>query len=219
MHASPLIASTEKRTTDPETHPGTYAIVYSLTAKAHADLPVATANFSFTPSTMSSATFSAGIAAYHAWAPSIIDLGATLLAFGSHASFSIGPIIAPGMPLSTLRTAINVLTQTLDTLGVKYSAPTVQLFSGYWPAAQALMPPLPVGTSLYGGRLIPRDVVLGYGRGVVDVFANITSGKEGVSYATLGLNVNRSGKGEGVGVENAVLPAWRAALLDVVLAV
>jgi len=81
------------------------------------------------------------------------------------------------------------------------------------------MPPLPVGTSLYGGRLIPRDVVLGYGRGVVDVFANITSGKEGVSYATLGLNVNRSGKGEGVGVENAVLPAWRAALLDVVLAV
>jgi len=35
-----------------------------------------------------------------------------------------------------------------------------------------------------------------------------------VSYATLGVNVDRSVTGE---VDNAVLPVWREALLDVVL--
>lgn len=194
---------------------GTYAVVYSLTAKAHPDLPVAAANFSFTPGTSPEALL-AGIAAYHAWTPSIIDQGATLLAFGSAASFSIGPIIAPGMPLPSLRQALKTLTDTLDALGVGYDAPNVQLFQGYWPAAQALMPPVPVGTSLYGGRLVPRSVVLGNPRGLVRVLKDVTGGAEGVSYATLGVNVNRSVAGE---VENAVLPAWRTALLDVVLAV
>jgi len=61
------------------------------------------------------------------------------------------------------------------------------------------MPPVPVGTSLYGGRLVPRSVVLGNPRGL------------------LGVNVDRSVVGEEV--DNAVLPAWREALLDVVLVV
>jgi len=47
---------------------GTYAVVYSLTAKAHPDLPVAAANFSFTPGN-SQETLLAGIAAYHAGRP------------------------------------------------------------------------------------------------------------------------------------------------------
>jgi hypothetical protein len=194
---------------------GTYAVVYSLTAKAHPDLPIAAANFSFTPGT-SQAALLAGIAAYHAWAPSLIDQGATILAFGSAASFSIGPIIAPGLPLATLTEEITALTDKLNALGVGYALPNVQLFPGYWPAAQALMPPVPVGTSLYGGRLIPRSVVLENGQGLVDVLGDITGGGEGVSYATLGVNVNRSVAGE---VDNAVLPAWREALLDVVLVV
>jgi len=79
------------------------------------------------------------------------------------------------------------------------------------------MPPVPVGTSLYGGRLVPRSVVLGNPRGLVGVLGNVTGGGEGVSYATLGVNVDRSVVGEEV--DNAVLPAWREALLDVVLVV
>jgi len=51
----------------------------------------------------------------------------------------------------------------------------------------------------------------------VDVLGDITGGGKGVSYATLGLNVNRSVVGEEV--DNAALPAWREALLDVVLVV
>lgn len=120
------------------------------------------------------------------------------------------------MPLSSLKQAIKTLTDKLDALGVGYDAPNVQLFEGYWPAAQALMPPIAVGTSLYGGRLVPRSVVLGNPPRLAGVLKDITGGGEGVSYAILGLNVNRSVTGE---VENAVLPAWRTALLDVVLAV
>jgi len=120
------------------------------------------------------------------------------------------------MPLATLTEEIKTLTDKLDALGVKYAAPNVQLFSGYWPAAQALMPPVPVATSLYGGRLVPRDVVLENPRGLVGVLRDVTGEGEGVSYASLGVNVNRSVAGE---VDNAVLPAWREALLDVVLVV
>jgi len=93
---------------------------------------------------------------------------------------------------------------------VRYASPAVQRFPGYWPAAQALMPPIPVSTSLYGRHLTPRTVVLENPHGVVDVLREITSG---VSYATLGVNLNRSVTGE---VDNAVLPAWREALFDMV---
>lgn len=53
---------------------------------------------------------------------------------------------------------------------------------------------------------VPRAVVLGNGRGLVDVLAGITGGGEGVSYAVLGVNVDGSVAG---GVEKAVLLAWR----------
>lgn len=156
------------------------------------------------------------MAAYHAWAPSIIDQGATPLAFGSNITFGVGPIVAPGWPLSKLKDEMKTLTLELDKLGINYTTPYFELFPGYWPAAQKMMPYVGVGIDLYGGRLIPRDVVQNNAKGLVDVFRNITGDNDGVVYSTLGVNLNRSTTGD---VENAVLPAWRTALLDMVLAV
>ena len=196
---------------------GTYAVVYSLTAKAHPDIPVAAGNLSFASDGTSQDIFFDAVAAYHAWVPSIVDQGVTVLASGSNTTFAIGPIIAPGWSLAELRTSVRSLTDKLDELGVKYSPPFSEVFPGYWPAMQRLMFDVSVGNELYGGRLIPRSVVRDNAKAVVDVLRNITN-HGGVTYSSIALNLNRTVTGKAVG-ENAVLPAWRDALLDIVLAV
>ena len=188
--------------------------MYSLTAKAHPDIPVAGANLSFTSAGIGADKFWDAIAVYHEWVPSIVDQGATPLAFGSNTSFTIGPVIAPGMPLATLEQNIKRLTIEFDDMGVNYTTLFFELFPGYWPAAQKLMPPLDVNVDLYGGRLIPRSVVENNPKGVVDAFRNITN-HGNVIYSSLGVNLNSSVTGP---VDNAVLPAWRNALLDMVFA-
>ena len=193
---------------------GTYGIVYSMTAKAHPDLPVSGANLSFTSADNGADRFWDAIAVYHKWAPQIVDQGATPLVFGSNTSFTIGPIIAPGSPLDLLKASVKNLTDQLDAMGVSYTAPYFELFPGYWPAAQKMIPYLGVDTSLYGGRLIPRSVVEENPKGLVDVFRNITNHAQ-VSYATLAMRLDERTTGK---VNNAVLPAWREALLDSVFA-
>ena len=71
-----------------------------------------------------------------------------------------------------------------------------------------------VDHELYGGRLMPRSVVRDRAKAVVDVLRNITN-HGGVTYSSIALNLNGPVAGKAVG-ENAVLPAWRDALLDIV---
>ena len=140
-----------------------------------------------------------------------------MLAFGSNTTFAIGPIIAPGWSLAELQESVRSLTDKLDELRVKYSAPFLEVFPGYWPAMQRLLSDISIGNQLYGGRLIPRSVVRDNAKAVVDVLRNITN-HGGVMYWSIALNLNNTVAGKAVG-ENAVLPAWRDALLDIVLAV
>lgn len=193
---------------------GTYGVAYSLTAKVHPDLPVAAANVSFTMDGISQDTFFEAVAAYHSWAPALIDKGATPLSFGSNATFAVGPIIAPGMRVAELQTIFKPFMAQLDELQVKYTPPFFKLYRGYKPAYEALMPTIPVGIQLYGGRLISREVIQDNVKGVFDAFRNITN--DGVSYSSLGVKLDKSVTGD---VDNAITPAWRKALYDIVLAV
>lgn len=136
------------------------------------------------------------------------------MSFGSNESFS-AIMLVPGMPLLELQELFKSLLQALDGLGIHYAVPYFELFRGYKPAYEEMMPYVPVATSLYGGRLIPRDVVENDPKGLWEVFRKVTT-EGALSYSSIGINLNESVTGD---VDNAVNPAWRRALYDVVFAV
>ncbi|KAL8845786.1 MAG: hypothetical protein Q9221_009076 [Calogaya cf. arnoldii] len=192
---------------------GTYGIVWSLTAKAHIDIPVSGANVSWTNDGISQETFFKSVAAYHAWTPTVVDAGAMSLGFGSNTSFGVGPITAPGVSAEKLATLLQPLLDQLHTLGVNHTTPVVRQFPGYLDQFNDMMPELAVAVVQYGGWLIPRSVVLDNPDGLTAAYANITNSGAG-SFSSVALNVNRSVTGD---VHNAVNPAWRNTLLDVII--
>lgn len=192
---------------------GTYGIVWSLTAKAHVDIPVSGANVSWTSEGLCQETFSKSVAAYHAWTPTVVDAGAMSLGFGSNTSFAVGPITAPGVPAEELSGLLQPLLDELRDLGVNHSTPVVRQFPGYLEEFNAMMPDLAVAVQQYGGWLLPRSVVLDNPGGLAAAYANITNGGA-AGFTSVALNVNRSVAGD---VYNAVNPAWRTTLLDVII--
>ncbi|KAL8767563.1 MAG: hypothetical protein Q9209_005980 [Squamulea sp. 1 TL-2023] len=191
---------------------GIYGVVWSLTAKAHIDIPVSGANVSWTNKDISQETFFKSIAAYHAWTPTVVDAGAMSLGFGSNTSFSIGPITAPGLAAIELEALLQPLLDQLQKLGINHTTPVVRQFPGYLEQFNAMMPPLEVAVQQYGGWLLPRSVVTNNPDGLAAAYTNITN--DGAGFTTVALNVNNTVTGD---VYNAVNPAWRTALLDVVI--
>ncbi len=75
-----------------------------------------------------------------------------------------------------------------------------------------------MGTSQYGGRLIPRSVVENNNEGLVAAIRNITQDTTTQSsFVGVGLDVKKSSTRGTANVDNAVLPAWRETLIDSVL--
>ena len=171
------------------------------------------ANLSWTNKGISQETFFKAVAAYHAWTPSVVDAGAMSLGFGSNKSFTVGPVTAPGISAAKLTSLLQPLLDELRNLGVNHTTPVIRQFPGYLEEFEAMMPKIPVATSQYGGWLIPRSVVLDNPDGLAAAYANITNGGA-ASFSSVALNVNKSVTGD---VYNAVNPAWRTALLDVVV--
>ncbi|KAL8729515.1 MAG: hypothetical protein Q9166_004687 [cf. Caloplaca sp. 2 TL-2023] len=192
---------------------GTYGIVWSLTAKAHIDIPVSGANVSWTNQGISQEAFFKSVAAYHAWTASAVDAGAMSLGFGTNTSFGVGPITAPGVSAAELATLLHQLLDELQKLGVTHTTPVVRQFPGYLEQFNAMMPQFTVAVLQYGGWLLPRSVVLDDPDGLAAAYANITNGGA-AAFTTVALNVNKTVAGD---VYNAVNPAWRTALLDVVV--
>lgn len=191
---------------------GTYGIVWSLTAKAHFDNPVSGAKLSWTNEGISQEAFFKSIAEYHKWVPSVVDAGAMSLSFGSNESFTVGPITAPGVSTAKMTSLLQPLLDELSKLQVNHTAPVIRQFPGYLEQFKAMMPPIPVAVQQYGGWLIPRSVVQENADGLAAAYANITNG--GGGFSSVALNVNKTVAGD---VYNAVHPAWRTALLDVIV--
>lgn len=187
---------------------GNYGIVWSLTVKAHADTPVSAANLTFS-NTNPDAYYQA-VSAYHGrLLPSLVDVGAMSIATFTNASFVISPITAPDIPVSRLQSLVTPFTDTLDALGIEYNL-TLRQFSTYLSAYDTMQFHVTVGVAQYGSRLIPRSVFLHDDEAVTAAFRNIMD--DGASVCTVGLNVSKAVVGDGA-VDNAVLPAWREALV------
>ena len=191
---------------------GTYGVVTSLTAKAHEDIPVSSANLTFTSQGISQDAYYEAIETYHASLPALVDAGVMSVWYFTNESFAISPLTAPGLPSADLGKLLEPLTDKLDALNIEYTS-VLKDFPTYLDQYNTMQSPIEVGIAQYGGRLIPREVVQNDGKALNDAYRNITS--NGAQFIGVGVNVGPNTVGENK--YNAVNPTWRDTLIDTVL--
>ena len=122
---------------------------------------------------------------------------------------------APNMTTAEVTALLKPFTDRLAHLHIKYEM-VVKEFPNYLDSYNAMQAPLfaiqAVGIAQYGGWLIPRSVVEQNNAGLTAAIRNITSCN--TQFVGVGLNVSKAVAGN---VYNAVLPAWREALIDCVI--
>jgi hypothetical protein len=190
---------------------GTYGVVYSMTSKAHPATPVSGLNLTYYPTNISLDTFYETIEVFHTNLPAIVDAGAMAIWYYTNAFFSISPITAPNIPVADLVALLKPFTNHLDSLGISYTMSATQ-YNTYYDQFRDMQGVIEVGTAQYGGWLVPRSVVQNNNTALVKAYRNIT--ESGGTFIGVGLNVSKHVSGD---VYNAVLPAWREALIDTTL--
>ncbi|BDD63893.1 hypothetical protein MPDQ_003948 [Monascus purpureus] len=187
---------------------GTYGVVWSMTSKAHPSTPVSGFNLTFTNADISQDTFYRAVSLYHKTLPALVDAGAMSVWYFTNTSFSISPLTGPDIPVADLVSLVKPFTDGLTRLGIKYESFSRQ-FSTYLDQFSTMQGEIGVGQAQYGGWLIPRSVVLNNNENLTAAYRYIT--EDGGTFIGVGLNVSRALVGD---VDNAVLPAWRDALID-----
>jgi hypothetical protein len=196
---------------------GTYGVVVSLTAKAHPDAVVSGASLIFYSSTTTSDVFYDAVEAFHFLLPGIVDAGAMVVYYFSNAFFEISALTAYSKTEAEVEAIMSPLLAALDKLSITYSLSYSQSPT-YVDHYNTYFGPLPfgnieVGIAQYGGRLIPRSTILNHNSDLTSTVRNIT--ENGVLFIGVGLNV--SSHAITSGASNAVLPAWRTALVHATL--
>lgn len=190
---------------------GTYGVVYSMTSKAHPGSPVSGLKLSFTNANITQDTFYQAVSIFHTTLPGLVDAGAMSIWFYTNTSFAISPLTGPNIPVAKLISLLSPFTNGLKKLGIKYTMESGQ-YDSYLAEFKAEQRVIGVGEAQYGGWLIPRSVVENNNQGLTQAYREIT--EDGGTFIGVGLNVSREVSGD---VYNAVLPAWREALIDTTL--
>ena len=196
---------------------GTYGIVYSLTAKAHQDLPTSGANLTFSSQGLVGDTYWVAVAAWHTVLPSIVDAGGMTVWYVTKDAFTLTPFTGPGIPAAEALKLLQPFLDTLHHLNVTYNMTGPTDFPTYLDEYTTFQLPLDVAVAQYGGRLIPRSVVEDNNQGLIDAVRTITEDTTPNAFPLwcgVAINVNKSMVRGNQAVDNAVLPAWRDALID-----
>lgn len=199
---------------------GTYGIVYSLTAKAHMDIPTSGANLTFSSVGLSRDVYWEAVTAWHTILPHIVDAGGMTVWYVTAEAFTLTPFTGPGIPATQALKLLQPFLDTLHRLNITYNVTGPTDFPTYLDEFKTFQLPMGVGTAQYGGRLIPRSVVENNNEGLVAAIRNITEDKTPNAFPLfcgVGVNVNKSVVRGTQAVDNAVLPAWRDTLIDSVL--
>lgn len=129
--------------------------------------------------------------------------------------FSISPITAYNKTSDEVESILAPYLATLDSLGINYTAAYTES-AGYYDHYNTYFGPLPdgdisVGIAQYGGRLIPRSAVSSNTTAFDDTLRFIA--EEGVTFIGVATDVSSFATYD----QNAVLPAWRDALVHATL--
>ncbi|ETS80423.1 hypothetical protein PFICI_07952 [Pestalotiopsis fici W106-1] len=194
---------------------GNYAVVLSVTIKAHIDGPVAGAALVF-----GNADPEAFWAAVAAWQKHLLVLdrihGLSTSATLTSQSFSLNVATLPGGTEDDIRAAMDPFYQELQDLNVTVISNSTTVnptyfehFNAYTSYAPDATPP----NNVLGGRLVSRSTVQDHTPELVDIFRSIL-GDTTVPFQAINFNagnVTHAVSGNAPG-SNAVLPAWRDSL-------
>lgn len=116
----------------------------------------------------------------------------------------------PGLTSSQLRDFLSPFMKKLDEMNVRYASYFGD-FGSYTEFYAAMYSALPVNAYVYTGRLLPKDVVLGNGQGVVDTYKFLN--QHGATVVGIGLNASSSDNT----LQNSVNPGWRDAMVSLLI--
>ena len=196
---------------------GTYGVVWSLTSKAHIDIPTSGANLTFESAGVTKEVYYEAVSAWHANLPKLVDRGAMTVYFITSASFTLTPFTGPGISASEAKELLQPFLDTLERLGIRYNLTGPANFPTYLDQFNAYMLTSTVAVAQYGGRLIPRSVVENDSDALTAAIRFINEQDSAPLFCGVGLNVNKSAARGNADVDNAVLPAWRDTLIDAVI--
>ncbi|EJD50432.1 FAD binding domain protein [Auricularia subglabra TFB-10046 SS5] len=189
---------------------GTYAIVWSVTARARPDIPTAGAVVTFSAGgNISLDAFWAGIAAYRAQVPAIVGAGAMAASIYQNGVFALSPLLLPNSDADGVRRLLKPFLSAVERLGIPFNA-TVAEFPGFFPAYSALENPLvfAVQNEQQGGRLIPASVFQNHSQ-LADLNAAIRKiVDDGAGAFDIAVRRGKAWHHP----PNAVLPAWDDAI-------
>ena len=198
--------------------PGTYGVVISMTVRAHQDGPVSSAVLSFAAKGTSKEAYWKAIAAWHTQLPALVDSGATAVYLITADGFLITPITAPDKSADEVAKMLDPFTKTLTSLNITYTVNTTSE-STYLAHFVKYFSPVPYSSyataQLLGGRLVPRRMIERNNEGLTQAFREITENSTFYIVATA-LDVRKPKATKPIS-DNAVLPAWREALLLVLV--
>ncbi|PSN75563.1 FAD-binding domain-containing protein [Corynespora cassiicola Philippines] len=190
--------------------PGTYAIVLSATIKAYPDAIVSGASFTIDPPEDQPELMNEIIDKWHAALPGIVDKGAMVIYYFSQAGLQVPALTAYNSSMGAIMKMLRPFGLALQDKGIRLN-PSISQSASYHEHYEKHWGPLPegniqVGTMLFGGRLIPRDVI------PTEEFSFTARQlmSMGVTFIGVGLDVASFGMRN----SNAVLPQWRSSLVQ-----
>ncbi|KAJ5100198.1 FAD-binding domain-containing protein [Penicillium angulare] len=189
---------------------GTYAVVISMTIRAHADGIVTGAMVTVTETTSSDAFWDA-VTVFHAHMPSWIDKGAATAYVLTNGALYVLPVTFPGYNSTEVTHFMQPFAAQLQKLNVNHTL-TVTSFDNYYKFFDSFFGPLPYGSytngQVQGGRLIPRST-LASNESNVALTAALREIASNSAFEIVGVGVDVSKGGH---VPNAVFPGWRKAI-------
>lgn len=137
---------------------GTYAIVTSMTVKAHPDTTFSTAYLSvFNDGNNTDAIYSA-MGTFLQSLPSLVDAGAWVVFVAAPFGFLVMPAMVADLKASELDTYFQSTRERMDQLGLQHQYQSAD-YPGFLQSYQSMTSTWNVSDFNIGGRLIPRELV------------------------------------------------------------
>ncbi|KAK5662941.1 hypothetical protein OQA88_6353 [Cercophora sp. LCS_1] len=196
---------------------GNYGVVVSLTVKTFPDRKIGGGSLSFYAHENPTEVFFAAIDAFHAALPDMVSAGTMVVYYFTDKFFMIAPLTAYNKSASEVQTIMAPFVAELQSLNVTHYADyseTVNYYNHY----DKYFGPLPngaiqIGIAQYGGRLIPRSTLTKSESAVAFAATARSIAEQGVTFIGVGTDVSAFGQN----CSNAVLPAWRNAIVHATL--
>ncbi|CEO60505.1 hypothetical protein PMG11_05130 [Penicillium brasilianum] len=188
---------------------GTFAVVMSVTVKAHPEVGTASANLTFSGACVATDVFWNIVRNFVVEIAPMVDAGAVAIWAVIGKTFSLTPISWPGGTVEQLQNGLASTLALLENNTIKY-AYHIQQFPTFWDSYAAMNPRSNITEAQVGGRLIPRSVLDLDPSSLIAILRGIS--ELGVVVSGVSLNVSRPPVSY-----NAVNPAWRDAAISIVL--